>query len=429
MVHHTMPTKMSSAPRASNSNKVMQTILGSGLVGAALLASLLLAGCAGPSHQPLPAPADQPAPSMGEAPDTNGQADVEAALRWAAAQPLPPPIQRPRAQWKPVPWSDLPGLPADVTAADWHGAWDAWIRSCSRTSTPSAAQWAEVCRQVRPLSLASPASQLAWMVRNLQPYRVTAADGNMPQGLLTGYYEPELPASRARTPRHTTPLYAPPAGLNNRQPWFSRQDIDSRADVQALLTGRELVWLDNPIDALIVQIQGSARVRVTEPDGSEKVVRLGFAGHNGHTYRSVGRWLLDRKAITDASWAAIKVWAAQNPDQVSAMLWSNPRTVFFREEALSAQDAQAGPRGAQGVPLTPQRSVAVDPEAVPYGTPLWLNSTGPSRLIQRLVLAQDTGAAITGPARADYFSGWGDNALAIAQGLRQPLQMWTLWPR
>jgi len=413
----------------------MQPILGSRLAGASLMAclltSLFLAGCAGPRPSPLPTPAEQPAsaPDLGEAPDATGQAEVDAALRWAATQPLPPTIQRSRAQWKPAPWTDLPGLQADWITTDWHGAWDAWIRSCSRTNGPSAALWAEVCRQVRPLSLASPASQLAWMVRHLQPYRVATADGTVPPGLLTGYYEPELSASRVRTLRHTTPLYAPPAGLNSRQPWFSRQDIDSRSDVQAQLAGRELVWLDNPIDALIVQIQGSARVRVTESDGSEKVVRLGFAGHNGHTYRSVGRWLLDRKAITDASWAAIKVWAAQNPDQVSAMLWSNPRTVFFKEEALSAQDAQAGPRGAQGVPLTPQRSVAVDPEAVPYGTPLWLHSPGPVRQVQRVVLAQDTGAAITGPARADYFAGWGDSALAIAQGLRQPLNMWVLWPR
>jgi membrane-bound lytic murein transglycosylase A len=114
------------------------------------------------------------------------------------------------------------------------------------------------------------------------------------------------------------------------------------------------------------------------------------------------------------------------------MLWSNPRTVFFREEELSDFDARFGPRGAQGVPLTPGRSIAVDPKSIPYGTPVWLATQGPTLNIQRLVMAQDTGGAIVGAVRADLFTGWGswtDEAYTTAAALKQPLQMWVLWPR
>ncbi|HEX5783158.1 murein transglycosylase A [Hydrogenophaga soli] len=443
MVHQTISTRMTSAPSASSNNKVMPGILESppftpwgprAWRATALLAMTLglLAGCASPGRAPVSAPLPEPphTSSPADSPplavsDPEALAELNDALLWAASQPAPAPLTRPRSQWLPAAWTDLPGLHSDLAAADWSTAWNAWVRSCERP----ASAWPTLCRQVRPLMLAAPASQLAWMVRHLQPYRVAASDGSLPSGLLTGYYEPELRASRVRSASHPVPLYAPPAGLNGQQPWFSRQDIDSRPDVQAQLAGREIVWLADPIDALIVQIQGSGRVKVTEPDGSERTVRLAFAGHNGHPYRSVGRWLLDRRAITDASWPAIKAWAARNPDQLNDMLWSNPRTVFFREEPLGPLDAAFGPRGAQGVPLTPQRSIAVDPGAIPYGTPVWLASPGPTAVLQRLVLAQDTGAAITGAARADYFAGWGDEALAIAGGLKQPLQLWALWPR
>lgn len=126
---------------------------------------------------------------------------------------------------------------------------------------------------------------------------------------------------------------------------------------------------------------------------------------------------------------ATKTWAQQNPGQVNALLWSNPRYVFFREEPLTPLDAQSGPKGAQGVPLTPGRSIAVDRNSIPYGTPVWLRSVGPSARLQKMVLAQDTGSAIVGAVRADYFTGWGEGAFALAAGMKQPLQMWALWPR
>jgi membrane-bound lytic murein transglycosylase A len=162
------------------------------------------------------------------------------------------------------------------------------------------------------------------------------------------------------------------------------------------------------------------------------VVRVAFAAHNGQPYQSVGRWLLDQRAIREASWETIKAWAASNPSRLNDMLWSNPRTVFFREEQLSDFDAQFGPRGAQGVPLTPGRSIAVDPTSIPYGTPVWLATQGQAFNGQKLVMAQDTGGAITGAVRADLFTGWGsweDPAYQLASRLKQPLQLWVLWPR
>ena len=185
----------------------------------------------------------------------------------------------------------------------------------------------------------------------------------------------------------------------------------------------------DPLDALALQIQGSGRMRISEADGSVRTVRLAFAGSNDHPYRSVGGWLLQQGALRDASWQGIKAWAQQNPQRVNEMLWSNPRTVFFREEPLSELDAGFGPRGAQGVALTPGRSIAVDKDSIPYGTPVWLASPGPVLGLQRLVLAQDTGSAITGAVRADYFVGWGPQAGELAGRLKQSLQLWVLWPR
>lgn len=385
------------------------------------LLAVVLGGCSSAPRAPGSAPVSPSTPSAQPVDAVTWDADVAQALAWASQQPMPAPIVRARSLWQPVDWATLPGLSED----NWHQAWHAWVRSCERPP----AIWQAICRDLRPQLLGTPATQLAWMVRNLQPYRVANPDGTLPAGLLTGYYEPVLQASRVRTPVHPVPLYAPPARLAERQPWFSRRDIDTRADAQAQLAGREIAWVSDPIDALILQIQGSGRVVMREPDGAERTVRLAFAAHNGHAYQSVGRWLLDQKAISDPSWAGIKAWAARNPDRLNEMLWSNPRTVFFKEEPLSSLDAQFGPRGAQGVPLTPERSIAVDPGSVPYGTPVWLSSSGPAAQLQRLVLAQDTGGAITGAVRADYFAGWGEPALALVGGLKQPLKMWALWPR
>jgi membrane-bound lytic murein transglycosylase A len=227
------------------------------------------------------------------------------------------------------------------------------------------------------------------------------------------------------------PLYAPPADLAQRKPYWTRQELDTLPAAQVGLKGREIAWVEDPMDALLLQIQGSGRLRLSEADGSAKLVRVAFAGHNDQPYRSVGRWLIDQGELApgEASWPAIKDWARRNPRRMNEALWQNPRTVFFREEPLP--DPALGPKGAQGVPLTPGRSIAVDPLAVPYGTPVWLDSTEPlsSRPLQRLVVAQDTGSAIVGAVRADYFWGWGDEAEAQAGRMKQPLRAWVLWPR
>jgi len=226
-------------------------------------------------------------------------------------------------------------------------------------------------------------------------------------------------------------LYSPPADLATRRPYWTRQELETLPTARAALRGREIAYLTDPIDALVLQIQGSGRLRVTEPDGSVRTVRLAYAGTNDQPYKSVGRWLIDRGELPagQASWPAIREWTRRNPARVNELLWANPRFVFFREESLP--DPALGPRGAMGVPLTPGRSIAVDPRSVPYGSPVWIDTTEPlgSAPLRRLVLAQDTGSAILGAVRADYFWGWGADAAEQAGRMKQPLRMWVLWPR
>jgi membrane-bound lytic murein transglycosylase A len=325
-----------------------------------------------------------------------------------------------RSRWVAVPWSDIPGFADD----NLFEAWNAWIKSCEKPVAPLAA----LCGEVRRLSIADGQAQRDWMQSRLQPYRVETPQGEA-TGLLTGYFEPQLEASRVPTATFTVPLYQVPLTLVQRKPWFTRQEIDTLPQAQAALQGRAIAYLADPIDALVLQIQGSGRLKLTQLDGSQRWVRLAYAGNNDQPYRSVGRWLLDQGLIRDASWPGIKAWLAQNPQRRQELLWSNPRVVFFKEEPLSELDAAFGPKGAQGVALTPGRSIAVDPGSVPYGTPVWLASSGAQGTLTRLVMAQDTGSAITGAVRADYFAGWGPEAAELAGRLRQPLQLWVFWPK
>ncbi len=195
------------------------------------------------------------------------------------------------------------------------------------------------------------------------------------------------------------------------------------------MRGKELVYLNDPVDAMVLHIQGSGLLRVAEPDGRTRTVRLAFGGTNEQPYKSIGRWLLDQGLTRDASWPGIKAWIARNPSRVQELLWQNPRYVFFREEALPAGEDIPGPKGAQGVPLTAGRSIAVDPGSIPYGTPVWLYSKGMEVEYKRLVMAQDTGSAIVGAVRADYFMGWGKSAGDLAGRIKQPLRLWALWPK
>ena len=329
-------------------------------------------------------------------------------------------VHQAKSRWVPVPWSDLPGWGNDSLPE----AWNAWLHSCEKP----APAWTGLCAEVRRLSIASEDQLWAWMQKRLQPYRVESLDGGA-EGLLTSYYEPVLAAARRPSPGYAVPLYRPPATLGSRKPWYSRQQIDTQAQPRAELQGREIAWLADPIEAMVLHIQGSGRLRITEPDGSVQLVRVAFAGTNEQPYKSIGSWLLQQGATRDASWPGIRAWLAANPQRHNELLWQNPRYVFFREEALPAGASELGPRGAQGVPLTPGRSIAVDRQSIPYGTPVWLASPGPSARLQRLVLAQDTGSAIVGAVRADYFAGWGDEAGALAGRLKQKLNLWVLWPR
>jgi membrane-bound lytic murein transglycosylase A len=377
---------------------MVQRLLACGWV-AAIVGSLVACGSA-PIY--APPPRAEPTRSTTPSPDVPGT------------------LSQSKSRWVPVPWSDLPGFSDDSL----FEAWNAWIKSCER---PGGA-FGPLCPDIRRLSIGSADEQRAWIQNRLQPMRVETPQGEA-TGLLTAYYEPVLEASRLPTAQFNVPLYQPPAGLAQRKPWYTRQEIDTLPEAQAALQGRAVAYLADPVDALVLQIQGSGRVRITQPDGSERWVRLAYAGTNDQPYRSVGRWLLDQGLIRDASWPGIKAWLVQNPQRQQELLWSNPRVVFFREEAITARDTSEGPRGAQGVALTPGRSIAVDPASIPYGTPLWLVSTGPQTTLQKLVLAQDTGSAITGAVRADYFVGWGPEAGELAGRLRQPLQMWVLWPK
>jgi len=339
----------------------------------------------------------------------------------------PPSIVQPGARWVPAAWSELPGWTDDRVL----DAWPALRRSCERVAPEQQRAWQRICAEAQRFTPANDAAARAWLEQRLAPWRVLPRDtGASATGLATGYYEPQFDASRTPRATHRAALYSPPADLASRKPWYTRAQIDTLPAAQAALRGREIAWLADPVDALVLQVQGSGRLRITEPDGRVNIVRLAWAGHNDQPYVSVGRWLREQGELAgDASWPAIRDWTRRNPQRVPQMLWANPRFVFFREEALP--DASIGPRGSQGVALTPERSIAVDPASIPLGTPVWLDTTEPltSTPLRRLVMAQDTGSAITGAVRADYFWGPGERAEQQAGRMKQPLRMWVLWPR
>ena len=411
MVHQTIASKINNANNASNKIKPIHHLLGSWILGSLfVLGVFLLSACSSPEKKPTPQTAITPpkAPVLDTA---------------TAPENAPTVLIKPKSRWLLASWSDLPGFNAD----NFNEAWVAWRQNCAR-NLPNTQR---LCADVRRLDGQPSALQKAWVMENFQPFRVehlnaAAAPSN---GLLTAYYEPVFEASRTPRPGFEVPLYGVPANLKARSPWFSREEIAKLPAAQAALKGKEIAYIASPVDAMVLHIQGSGRLWLTDRDGRRTQIRLAFAGTNEHPYQSIGRWLLDQNLTKDATWPGIKAWLAQNPRRTNELMWRNPRFIFFKEEALLGAEALLGPKGAMGVPLTPGRSIAVDPGSIPYGSAVWLSSSGPQTSLNRLVFAQDTGSAILGAVRADYFVGSGDAAGEVAGRLKQDMTAWVLLPR
>ncbi|CAB3759742.1 hypothetical protein LMG29542_03667 [Paraburkholderia humisilvae] len=324
------------------------------------------------------------------------------------------------ARLTPVAWQQVPGWQDDSLI----GATAALRQNCVRLARQP--NWQRACVAVEQIDDLDVAGARTFFETYFTPFQFANADGTL-DGLVTGYYEPLLHGSRTRHGVYQTALYRWPAGYRAGESLPARSQLE-RAGA---LDGNELVWVDDPIEAFFLQVQGSGRI-VME-DGS--VMRVGFGGTNNQPYRSIGRWLLDHGEITPAqgTMQGIKAWARANPTRVDALLDTNPRFVFFREmtPADPAPGGGAdGPIGALGVPLTPERSIAVDPSSIPLGTPVFLQTTRPmtNAPMNRLVFAQDTGTAIRGGVRADYFWGLGDEAGDLAGKMKQNGRMWLLLP-
>jgi membrane-bound lytic murein transglycosylase A len=318
----------------------------------------------------------------------------------------------------PVAWQQVPGWDDDSLI----GATAALRENCLRLA--SRPNWRRACAAAAHLDDLDLVGARTFFETYFTPFQFANADGTL-DGLVTGYYEPLLHGSRTRHGVYQTALYHWPYGAR------AGSELPARAQLErsGVLDGNEIVWVDDPIEAFFLQVQGSGRIVMD--DGS--VLRLGFGGTNNQPYRSIGRWLLDHGEITpaQATMQGIKAWARANPTRVAALLDTNPRFVFFREMP-SGDDPGGGdgPIGALGVPLTPERSIAVDPSAIPLGTPVFLQTTRPltNEPLDRLVFAQDTGSAIKGGVRADYFWGLGDQAGDLAGKMRQTGRMWLLLP-
>ncbi len=424
MVHQTISTSRTSANSASNNIRPMQQLLRSWIVGSICIGVCwFLTACSSPKKAPPLAP---PVSTPLSPPVASNPAASVQPPQTSVREATPSVLTRPKSRWVLASWADLPGLSTD----NFNEAWVAWRQNCARNS-PNLPHSQQLCANVKRLDGQTSEAQRNWLMENFQPYRVESlnATSSSAIGLLTAYYEPIFEASRTARPGFSVPLYSLPANLKSRSPWYSREEISKLPAAQAALKGKEIAYIADPVDAMLLHIQGSGRLWLTQNDGSRKQIRLAFAGTNDHPYQSIGRWLLDQNLTKDATWPGIKSWLAQNPKRTQELMWRNPRFVFFKEEALTGPDALLGPKGAMGAPLTAGRSIAVDPGSIPYGSAVWLSSNGPQTPLSRLVFAQDTGSAILGAVRADYFAGSGDAAGELAGRLKQDMKAWVLLPR
>jgi membrane-bound lytic murein transglycosylase A len=337
---------------------------------------------------------------------------------------------RTRFSLRPVGFDQLPGWADDHVSA----AVPAFLRSCGRFSNRADAaafdaaavsadfgrvsDWQALCREAETLPSGDDAAARRFFESRFVP--VAVSDYEAAEGLFTGYFEIELNGSRRRHGRYQTPLYRKPKDLGSK-PQPSRVEIEDGA-----LTGRglELLWVDDPIDAFFLQIQGSGRVRL--PGG--RTVRVAYDGQNGHPYVAVGRLLIERGVVSrdKLTMAAIRSWMKQFPEAGAALRRENPSYVFFREIKGD------GPIGAEGAVLTPERSLAVDRAFIGLGIPIWLAADErfvPNDSIRRLVIAQDTGGAIKGPVRGDLFCGTGAEAGSRAGAMNASGRYYLLLPR
>jgi membrane-bound lytic murein transglycosylase A len=362
---------------------------------------------------------------------------------------IPTPAPPGRALFTAVAFANVPGWSEDRPQA----AWPAFRVGCAalvaRERTRSL--WQAPCAASDTVDGSDGPAVRRFFEDHFTPYRVSGADGGG-TGLVTGYYEPLLHGSRTRGPAFPAPLYAPPddllvvdladlypelkgkrvrGRLDGRRvvPYWPRADIEGG---KAYVAGKALVFVTDPVDAFFVQIQGSGRVALAEGG----IMRVGYADQNGQPFRSVARVLIDRGELTvgQASMQGIREWGRQHPDKLPQLLDENPSYVFFREVPPPAPGSLEavidGPIGSLGVPLLAARTIAVDPRVIPLGAPVFLATTEPlsETPLQRLVMAQDTGGAIRGAVRADFFWGFGDDAGRQAGRMRQAGSLWLLWP-
>lgn len=346
-------------------------------------------------------------------------------------------VTQPPGPGRVVSWSDLPGWPEASLAS----AWPALLNSCSKLAATDAA-WQRLCAEASGRPAPDEAAARAFFERHFEP-RIQRAGGFRSEGLITGYYEPLLYGSWTRSERYRYPLYRAPddlltidlgalypelrgrrlrGRLHGRRvvPYFSRAEIES---ARAPLAGNELLWVDDPVALFVLQIQGSGRVQL--PDG--ETVAVGYADQNGHPYTAIGRTLVQLTGLKleEVDLPTIRAWLAQNPQQAQAVMNTNASYVFF-----TLREAGIGPIGSLGVPLLPERAIAVDPAFIPLGLPVWLDTRlpGSEAPYRRLVFAQDTGGAIKGAVRADLFFGNGPLAEWYAGRMKEPGRLYVLWP-
>ncbi|MFZ2162543.1 MAG: murein transglycosylase A [Sideroxyarcus sp.] len=365
---------------------------------------------------------------------------------WFAAcqTPLPPveikpPVGKASPDFMVSKWAMLPDWPTQDLAA----SWPALLQSCNALRYKPV--WLPICAAAAKVDREDALAQRAFYETWFTPYQVFNPDGT-DTGMVTGYYEPLIKGSRKQSKHFAYPIYAPPedmlevdmgdlypqfrgqkvrARLQGKRvvPYFNRAEID--AGLAQTLKGRELFWVENPVELFFLQIQGSGRVELE--DGTR--VKIGYAEQNGHGYASIGRKLIDmgELKLEEASMQGIKKWAENNPERLPTLLGHNPSYVFFRE----LPDTLSAPIGALNVPLTEEYSIAVDQRTIPLGVPVFLATTQPnsSEPLNRLMFAQDTGGAIRGAVRADFFWGFGEIAAIRAGSMKQSGRMWVLFPR